>query len=154
IHPDKYPFFRIYNAKTYAPLAGPITLNSGYLDNPTEQPPGPPSYIANYYPAKSPTTGRPTPPMTTAATNGLGSCIYETNTHSFWLAIPECWNQTAQLAYLTEYDFTANSGQKAKSFSATAGGGGDPNASHGCVAEINPTTGVLKRVFDVGAPAF
>jgi hypothetical protein len=136
---DVYPFFNIYNAKTYVHMAG-NTLNSKYLG-------APPAYIAAMYAGS--------PPTTTAATNGVGSCIYETNTQTFWLAIPECYNQTAQTAYLAEFDFTPISPTNTpKSFAATAGGGGDPNAGHGCVAEIDPKNGTLKHVFDVGAPQF
>jgi len=146
-----WPFFTIWNAKTYAPVAKK-TLNSAYLESAG----GPPAYIANFYAPKT-ATGSPTP-IHTAATAAVGACIYETHTNTFWLAIPECWNQTAQLSYLSEIDFTLttpiNGTSTAKTFDATAQGGGDPNAGHGCVAEIDPTNGALKAVFDVGGPEF
>src|SRR5262249_43463968 len=79
---------------------------------------------------------------------GVGSCIYETNTQTFWVAIPECYNQTAQLDAFTTFNFTGGT----KIQTSNLGSGGDPNALHGCVAEINPSNGSVIAVFDVGGP--
>src|SRR5262249_5278323 len=131
-HQTSFPFFTIWNAKTYAQVGTKKTLDSAYMNPATL--PATFAYIANYYPLAA--------PINPDATGGVGSCIYETTTGHFWLAIPECWNQTAQLAYLSEFDFTTNLGS-GKTFTANANSGGDPNSGHGCVAEIHPTTGAL-----------
>src|SRR5262249_26615792 len=140
-HQTSFPFFSIYDARTYA-FKAKKTLDSGYLDAG-----GIPSYLSAMY------TGSPA--VHVAATSGVGSCIYETNTGHFWVAIPECYNQTARLASLSTFHFKNGGGTVATTIhTAKASSGGDPNAGHGCVAEINPTDGSLIAVFDVGAPAF
>src|SRR5262249_53321712 len=136
---SNYPFVSIYDAKTYA-FKTKKTLDSGYLGNA-------PGYIQNYYPPGAPT-------VKAAATAGVGSCIYETNTQSFWVVMPECYNQTAQLDSFTTFNFTGGT----KIQTSNLGSGGDPNALHGCVAEIASYTGNghnvgdLIAVFDVGGP--
>src|SRR5262249_5096235 len=73
---------------------------------------------------------------------------------SFWVAIPECYNQTAQLDSFTTFNFTGGT----KIQTSNLGSGGDPNALHGCVAEIASYTGNghnvgdLIAVIDVGGP--
>jgi hypothetical protein len=143
-HQTSYPFLTILNASTYA-KTGTITLD------PTTLGTAPSSVSTAGY-----ATGTVT--LKTAATSGVGSCVYNPATSTFWVAIPECFNQTAQNAYLTTFIFPTVGGVTPQVQTANAGSGGDPNADHGCVLEINPTgTGktAVVAVHDVGdATAF
>jgi hypothetical protein len=132
-----YPFVSIYNATTYAQVAK-LTLDPTHLGSA-------PAYIKNTYTPAATT-------VNTAATSGVGSCVYNPDSPSggsFWVAVPECYNQTAQNAYLTTFIFTG--GQRVQT--ANAGSGGDPNADHGCILDIS-SSGHLNAVYDVGGPQF
>jgi hypothetical protein len=148
LSPTNFPFFTIWNAANYTNKLGTGVkkyLNSAYL-NPGLSAATRTELAANYPPGAA---------INVAATNGVGSCIYNTNTKSFWLAVPECYNQTAQLNYLSDFQFK-NGGTTvvAHVYTANAGAGGDPNANHGCVVDIDPKTGGLNHVYEVGALSF